>query len=163
MPTHSTKANEITRDWWLVDADGVVLGRLASEVAKLLRGKHKAYFAPHLDVGDHVVVVNASRVLLTGKKLTDKVVYRHSGYPGGLRETPYSRIMTTSPELVIEKAIKGMLPSNRLGRAMLKKLKVYAGPEHPHGAQDPKSLDLKGVAAPHDPGQAHAIEEITGG
>ena len=162
MKTHSTKANEITRDWWLVDADGVVLGRLASEVAKILRGKHKPSFVPHLDVGDHVVIVNASKVVLTGNKLMDKQMYRHSGYPGGLRSTPYSKLMATRPDLAVEKAVKGMLPGNRLGRAMLKKMKVYAGPDHPHQAQNPKTLDLKQVAAPHNPDQAHTIEEVTG-
>jgi large subunit ribosomal protein L13 len=134
-----------------------------SEVAKLLRGKHKTNFAPHLDVGDHAIVVNASKVLLTGNKLSDKVMYRHSGYPGGLTETPYSRIMPERPEVVVAKAIQGMLPKNRLGRAMAQKLKVYAGPEHPHAAQNPKALDLRPVAAPHDPGHAHTIEEVTGG
>ena len=160
MNTHSTKPSEITRDWWLVDADGVVLGRLASEVAKRLRGKHKPNFAPHLDTGDHVIVVNASKVVLTGNKLTQKQMYRHSGYPGGLRAMPYSKLMATRPDLAIEKAVKGMLPSNRLGRAMLKKLKVYAGPEHTHEAQNPQVLDLKDVAAPHNPDQAHTVEEV---
>jgi large subunit ribosomal protein L13 len=163
MKTHSTKPSEITRDWWLIDADGVVLGRLASEVAKLLRGKHKPSFAPHLDTGDHVVVVNASKVVLTGGKLLQKQHYRHSGYPGGLRAVPYSKLMAERPDLAIEKAVKGMLPANRLGRAMLKKLKVYPGPTHPHAAQGPRVLDLKPVAAPHDPTQAHTIEEVTGG
>jgi large subunit ribosomal protein L13 len=163
MKTHTTKPSEITRDWWLVDADGVVLGRLASEVAKRLRGKHKPTYSPHLDTGDHVVVVNASKVVLTGQKVTQKKVYRHSGYPGGLREIPYSKLMAEKPELAIEKAVKGMLPSNKLGRAMLKKLKVYAGADHKHGAQDPKVLDIKEVAAPHNLEQAHTIEEITGG
>lgn len=162
MKTHTTKPDEITREWWIVDADGVVLGRLASEVAKRLRGKHKPYFSPHLDTGDHVIVINASKVVMTGNKLTDKHLYRHSGYPGGLTAVPYSKIMTTKPELAIEKAIKGMLPSNKLGNAMLKKLRVYAGPAHPHAAQDPKTLDLKEVAAPHNPEQAHTIEEVTG-
>lgn len=162
MKTHSTKPNDITRDWWLIDADGVVLGRLASEVAKLLRGKHKPYFAPHLDTGDHVVIVNASKVVMTGSKLTDKQYHRHSGYPGGLRSVPYSKLMATRPELAISKAVKGMLPSNRLGRAMIKKLNVYAGPDHPHGSQKPKAKDVKQVAAPHDPEQAHTIEEVTG-
>jgi large subunit ribosomal protein L13 len=160
MNTHSTKPSEITRDWWLVDADGVVLGRLASEVAKRLRGKHKPNFAPHLDTGDHVIVVNASKIVLTGNKLTQKQMYRHSGYPGGLRAVPYSKIMAERPEMAVEKAVKGMLPSNRLGRAMLKKLKVYAGPEHPHDPQNPKELDLKEVAAPHNPDQAHTVEEV---
>jgi large subunit ribosomal protein L13 len=161
MKTHATKQSEITRDWWLVDADGVVLGRLASEVAKRLRGKHKPNFAPYLDVGDHVVVVNASKVLLTGTKVTDKRHYRHSGYPGGLKTVAYEKLMATRPERAIEKAVKGMLPGNRLGRAMIKKMKVYAGAEHPHGAQNPRRLDLKPVAAPHDPTQAHTIEEVT--
>ena len=163
MKTHSTKPSEITRDWWLVDADGVVLGRLASEIAKRLRGKHKPNFAPHLDVGDHVVVVNASKVLLTGAKVTDKKYYRHSGYPGGLKEISYERLLQTRPEIAIEKAVRGMLPGNRLGRAMLKKMKVYRGGEHPHRAQNPKPLDLRKVAAPHDPTHAHTIEEVTGG
>ena len=161
MKTHSTKPSEITRDWWLVDADGAVLGRLASEVAKLLRGKHKANFAPHLDVGDHVVVVNASKVVLTGNKLTQKQMYRHSGYPGGLKSISYERLMLDKPEAAIESAVKGMLPGNRLGRAMLKKLKVYAGEEHPHGAQSPQPYDVKKVAAPHNLEQAHTIEEVT--
>ena len=160
MKTHSTKPSEITREWWLVDADGVVLGRLASEVAKRLRGKHKPNFAPHLDVGDHVVVVNAAKVLLTGNKITDKKMYRHSGYPGGLRTISYEKLMATRPELAVEKAVKGMLPGNRLGRAMLKKMKVYAGDQHPHTAQNVKPLDLRSVAAPHDPAQAHTIEEV---
>ncbi len=160
MNTHSTKPSEITRDWWLVDAEGVVLGRLASEVAKRLRGKHKTNFAPHLDTGDHVIVINASKVVLTGNKLLQKQAHRHSGYPGGLRSVPYSKLMATRPEMAIEKAVKGMLPSNRLGRAMLKKLKVYAGPEHAHSAQNPKPLDLRDVAAPHNPDQAHTVEEV---
>ena len=163
MKTHVTKPNEITREWWLVDADGVVLGRLASEVAKRLRGKHKPSYSPHLDTGDHVIVVNAGKVVLTGGKLTDKQYHRHSGYPGGLTSVPYSKLMAERPDIAVEKAVKGMLPSNRLGRAMLKKLKVYSGPEHPHSAQSPKALDIKDVAAPHNPEQAHTIEEVTGG
>ncbi|MDQ5816162.1 MAG: 50S ribosomal protein L13 [Actinomycetota bacterium] len=163
MKTHSTKPSDVTREWWIVDADGVVLGRLASEVAKILRGKHKPTFAPHVDVGDHVVIVNASKVVLTGNKLLAKQYIRHSGYPGGLRSVPYSKLMATRPELAIEKAVKGMLPANRLGRSMIKKLKVYAGSQHPHSAQDPKAMDLKEVAAPQDPEQAHTIEEVTGG
>lgn len=162
MKTHTTKPGDIVREWWLVDAEGVVLGRLASEVAKRLRGKHKPTFSPHLDTGDHVIIVNASKVVMTGNKLTDKYLYTHSGYPGGLREVPYSKIMSTRPEAAVEKAVKGMLPSNKLGRAMLKKLKVYAGAEHPHASQNPKPLDLKEVAAPHNPEQAHTIEEVTG-
>ena len=162
MKTHSTKPSEITRDWWIVDADGAVLGRLASEVAKLLRGKHKTNFAPHLDTGDHVVVINASKVVLTGNKLTDKKMYRHSGYPGGLKSVSYAKLMSTKPEIAVERAVRGMLPGNRLGRAMLKKLKVYATAEHPHGPQNPKEFDIKAVATPHDPTQAHTIEEVTG-
>jgi large subunit ribosomal protein L13 len=160
MKTHTTRPSDVTREWWLVDADGVVLGRLASEVAKRLRGKHKPTYSPHLDVGDHVIVVNASKVLLTGNKLTQKQYFRHSGYPGGLRSVPYTRIMSERPELAIEKAVKGMLPSNKLGRAMLKKLRVYAGAEHQQGAQNPKPLDLTDVAAPHNIEQAHTIEEV---
>jgi large subunit ribosomal protein L13 len=163
MRTHSTKPHEIVRDWWVVDADGVVLGRLASEVAQLLRGKNKPYFAPYLDCGDHVVVINASKIVLTGNKIMDKQYYRHSGYPGGLSATPYSKLRATRPEIAVEKAVKGMLPSNRLGRAMLKKLNVYAEGDHPHQAQKPKPLDLRSVAAPHNPEQAHTIEEVTGG
>jgi large subunit ribosomal protein L13 len=163
MKTHSTKPSEITRDWWLVDADGVVLGRLASEVAKRLRGKHKPIYSPHLDTGDHVVIVNAAKVVLTGNKLLQKQAYRHSGYPGGLKAVPYSKLMAERPEMAIEKAVKGMLPSNKLGRAMIKKLKVYAGEEHAHAAQNPKPLDLKDVAAPHNIEQAHTIQEVTGG
>jgi large subunit ribosomal protein L13 len=163
MKTHVTKPNEITREWWLVDADGVVLGRLASEVAKRLRGKHKPSYSPHLDAGDHVIVVNAGKVVLTGGKLTDKQYHRHSGYPGGLTSVPYSKLMAERPDIAVEKAVRGMLPSNRLGRAMLKKLKVYPGPEHPHSAQSPKVLDIKEVAAPHNPEQAHTIEEVKGG
>jgi large subunit ribosomal protein L13 len=160
MKTHSTKPSEITRDWWIVDAEGAVLGRLASEVAKLLRGKHKVNFAPHLDTGDHVVVINAGKVVLTGNKLLQKEKIHHTGYPGALRRVPYTKLMAERPDLAIEKAVKGMLPGNRLGRAMLKKLKVYAGAEHPHGPQNPKPFDLKAVAAPHNPEQAHTIEEV---
>ena len=163
MKTHVTKPDDITREWWLVDADGVVLGRLASEVAQRLRGKHKPSYSPHLDTGDHVVIVNASKVAMTGNKLEQKKYYRHSGYPGGLSEINYTKLMASRPDVAIEKAVKGMLPSNKLGRAMLKKLKVYAGTDHPHGAQNPKPLDLKPVAAPKHPEQAHTIEEVTGG
>lgn len=163
MKTHTTKPSEITRDWWLVDAEGVVLGRLASAVAQRLRGKHKPNYSPHLDVGDYVVIVNASKVVMTGNKLTDKFMYTHSGYPGGLRSQPYSKVMEEKPEEAIRQAVKGMLPSTKLGKAMLKKLKVYAGPEHSQGAQKPEVWDIKEVAAPHNPEQAHSIEEVTGG
>jgi large subunit ribosomal protein L13 len=151
------------RDWLLVDADGVVLGRLASEVAKRLMGKHKPQYVPHLDTGDHVVVVNAAKVVLTGNKLLNKEAIRHSGYPGGLKRVRYSKLMVQRPEKAIESAVRGMLPSTKLGRAMLKKLKVYAGPQHPHTSQKPQTLDLKQVAAPHNPEMAHTIEEVVQG
>jgi large subunit ribosomal protein L13 len=163
LKTHSTKPSEIERAWWLVDAEGVVLGRLASEVARRLMGKHKSTYVPHLDTGDHVVVVNAGKVVLTGNKLLTKEAIRHSGYPGGLKRVPYSKLMVTKPELAIESAVRGMLPSTKLGRAMFKKLKVYAAAEHPHTSQKPQTLDIKQVAAPHNPEQAHTIEEVTHG
>ena len=142
MKTYSPKPKEISRAWYVVDGDGVVLGRLASEVARILRGKHKPTYAPHLDTGDHVIVVNARKVRLTGAKRETKVYYRHSGYPGGLREIPYDRLLATRPQLAVEKAVRGMLPHNRLGRQMARKLKVYAGPDHPHAAQEPVRLEL---------------------
>jgi large subunit ribosomal protein L13 len=126
------------RKWFVVDANGKVLGRLATPVASVLRGKHKPQFAPNIDVGDHVIVVNAAGVKLTGNKIQEKEIKRFSGYPGGLRRVPYEKVMREHPELVVEKAIKGMLPHNRLGRKMAKKLKVYAGPNHPHEAQKPE-------------------------
>ena len=141
MKTYSPKASEIQRDWWVIDASGMVLGRLAAEAARLLRGKHKPTFAPHLDTGDFVIIVNASKVRLTGDKLESKMMHRHSGYPGGLRSVPYSRLMEERPEKAVEKAVQGMLPKNRLGRALAGKLKVYAGPDHPHAAQKPKPRD----------------------
>lgn len=141
--TQSIKKSEIERVWWVVDADGMVLGRLVAQVAHVLRGKHKPTFTPHLDNGDHVVIVNADKVKLTGNKINQKVWYRHSGYPGGLRELKYDKLMAQRPALVVEKAIKGMLPSNRLGRAMAGKLNVYAGAEHPHAAQKPQPLVLR--------------------
>jgi large subunit ribosomal protein L13 len=139
--THTVRASDIDRQWWLLDGQDVVLGRLASQAAHILRGKHKPTFTPHLDNGDHVVIINASKVQLTGNKLAKKVWYRHSGYPGGLRALRYSDLVDERPEVVVEKAVKGMLPRNRLGRAMARKLNVYAGPEHPHAAQKPQSLD----------------------
>ena len=142
MRTYSPKANEIDRAWHLVDADGLVLGRLATEVARLLRGKHRPYFAPHLDTGDHVVVINAAKVVMTANKADDKFAYRHSGYPGGLRQESYAHMMDRAPEEVIRRAVRGMIPKNTLGRQQLAKLKVYAGPDHPHAAQDPQPLDL---------------------
>jgi large subunit ribosomal protein L13 len=142
MKTYSPKAGEIERAWYVVDADGAVLGRLASEVAQILRGKHKPTWAPHLDTGDHVVVVNASGIRLTGEKDQKKVYYSHSGYPGGLGEVEYERMAREHPERVVERAIRGMLPKSRLGRRMLRKLSVYRGPEHPHEAQRPVPLKL---------------------
>ena len=140
MKTYSPKPEHIERHWYVLDASGQVLGRLATHAATLLRGKHKPMFAPHMDTGDHVIVVNAERVELTGDKLEKKIAYRHSGYPGGIRATPYGRLLAERPVFAIEKAIRGMLPKNRLGRAMIKKLHVVAGPEHPHTAQKPQAL-----------------------
>ena len=142
MPTWMPKESEIERKWFVVDADGQVLGRLASRVAAILRGKHKPTFVPHLDVGDHVVVINAEKVRLTGRKLTDKTYRWHTGYIGGLREVSAGTMLKTHPERVIEWAVEGMLPKNRLGRAMAKKLKVYRGREHPHAAQQPTALEI---------------------
>lgn len=135
MRTYSTKASDIEREWLVMDASGKTLGRLASEAARLLKGKHKPIYSPHLDVGDYVIVVNAAKVRVTGNKLTQKIYYRHSQYPGGLKSTSLKRMMETHPTRVIEHAVKGMLPHNRLGAAMFKKLKVYPGVEHPHQAQ----------------------------
>jgi large subunit ribosomal protein L13 len=142
MKTYTPRPRDIERRWYLIDASGAVLGRLASEVAAILRGKHKPIFAPHMDTGDHVVVVNASGVRLTGGKEEKKLARRHSGYPGGLTETTYSRLLATRPAYAVERAVRGMLPKNSLGRAMAGKLKVYAGPEHPHRAQSPQPLSL---------------------
>jgi large subunit ribosomal protein L13 len=142
MKTYSPKPEHIERRWYVIDASGAVLGRLASEVAAILRGKHKPIFAPHMDTGDHVVVVNASKIELTGDKETKKVAYQHSGYPGGIKATAYGRLMTEKPAFAVEKAIRGMLPKNRLGRAMIKKLHVVPGPEHKHRAQKPVELKL---------------------
>jgi large subunit ribosomal protein L13 len=143
MPTPMPKESEIERKWFVVDASGQVLGRLATRVATILRGKHKPIFTPHLDVGDHVVVVNAEKVHLTGRKLRDKLYRWHTGYIGGLREVNAEKMLRTHPERVIEWAVQGMLPKNRLGRAMAKKLKVYRGADHPHQAQRPESLDVR--------------------
>jgi len=142
LRTFSPKVSEIQRSWYVVNGDGLVLGRLASEVARILRGKHRPYFAPHVDTGDHVVIVNADKVVLTSDKAADKMAYRHSGYPGGLRSTSYAELMETAPAEVVRRSIRGMLPKNTLGRAMLSKLNVYAGPDHPHAAQKPEPLDL---------------------
>ena len=144
--TYSPKASEIQHDWVVIDATDIVLGRLASHAAALLRGKHKATFAPHLDSGDFVIIVNAEKVALTGSKRDEKLAYRHSGYPGGLTATKYSELLEKQPERTVEKSIRGMLPKNSLGRAQIKKLKVYAGPEHPHAAQQPTPYTLNQVA-----------------
>ena len=138
MKTYSAKPGEIQRDWYVVDADGQTLGRLATQIADRLRGKGKPQFTPHVDTGDFVVVVNAEKIHVTGNKLDDKMYYRHSGYPGGLRERPLREQLNRLPTEVLRKAVRGMLPRNRLGRQQLTKLKIYAGPEHPHGAQEPK-------------------------
>lgn len=142
MKTFMAKAQEVERKWYVVDADGKTLGRLASEVAKILRGKHKPIYTPHVDTGDHVIVINAEKIVLTGKKLDQKLYRRHSQYPGGLKEIPYRHLMETRPTEAIYKAVKGMLPKNSLGRKMLKKLRVYAGPDHKHEAQQPENLEI---------------------
>jgi large subunit ribosomal protein L13 len=144
--TYSPKPGDITRQWHVIDAADIVLGRLASQVATLLRGKHKPIFAPHADTGDFVIVVNADKVALTGNKRRDKVAYRHSGYPGGLKQMGYDKLLTTRPERAVQMAVKGMLPHNRLGRKVIKKLKVYAGPDHPHAAQQPVPFEIKQTA-----------------
>jgi large subunit ribosomal protein L13 len=146
MRTYSPKAGEITRQWHVIDATDVVLGRLASQAAVLLRGKHKPTFAPHVDTGDFVIIINADKVALSGSKREQKMDYRHSGFPGGLRATSYSDLLETNPRRAVEKAVKGMLPHNKLGRAQSAKLKVYAGPEHPHAAQQPVPFTISQVA-----------------
>ncbi len=142
MKSYSAKAGEIEHGWYVVDAQGKVLGRLATQIAKRLRGKHKPEYTPHVDTGDFIVVVNASKVRVTGKKAQDKKYYRHTGYPGGIRETDFSKLIVKFPERVLQKAVKGMLPKGPLGSAMLRKLKVYADGTHPHAAQQPKALEL---------------------
>jgi large subunit ribosomal protein L13 len=144
--TYSPKAADVQRQWYVIDASDIVLGRLASQTAKLLRGKHKPIYAPHVDTGDFVIIVNAAKVALTGNKAAQKNYYRHSGYPGGMRSTSYTELLATRPKFAVEKAIKGMLPHNTLGRQMLSKLKVYDGPEHPHAAQQPVPYELTQVA-----------------
>ncbi len=136
------KANEIERKWYIVDADGKTLGRLASEVAKIIRGKHKPIYTPHVDTGDHVVIINAEKIQLTGKKLDQKMYRTHSLYPGGLKEVPYREFLAKKPEKVVYEAVRGMLPHNRLGRQMIKKLRVYRRAEHPHEAQKPEVLEI---------------------
>ena len=142
MRTFSAKKEEVERKWYLVDAEGKVLGRLSSEVAKILRGKHRPIFTPHVDTGEHVIIINASKVVLTGKKLENKVYYRHSGYPGGLKSVTAKKLMQTKPERLLWFAIKGMLPKNKLGRAMLKKVKIYSGSTHNHQAQRTEVLAI---------------------
>ncbi len=146
MRTYTPKPGDVERQWYVIDASDVVLGRLATHVATLLRGKHKPTFAPHVDTGDFVVVVNAGKVALTGAKLDQKQDYRHSGYPGGLRATSYAELLEKNPRRAVEKAVKGMLPHNRLSRQQITKLKVYAGPEHPHAAQKPIPFEISQVA-----------------
>lgn len=145
--TYTPKVEEITPRWWVVDAEGQTLGRLASVIAQILRGKHRPEFTPHLDLRDYVVVVNAGRIRVTGDKLAQKMYYRHSGYPGGLRERPLSEMLDKHPDRVLKLAVRGMLPRNILGRHLLDKLKVYGGPEHPHAAQGPRPLELGQSAA----------------
>lgn len=142
MPTYTPKASEIERTWHIVDAEGLVLGRLATEVASILRGKHKPTYAPHIDTGDHVVIINCEKIVLTAGKAEKKKVFRHSGFPGGIKEQTFADLMEKKPEDAVRNTVRGMLPKNRLGRAQLKKLKVYAGPNHPHAAQQPQVLEL---------------------
>jgi large subunit ribosomal protein L13 len=144
--TFTPKASDVTRQWHVIDATDVVLGRLATQIAVLLRGKHKPIFAPHVDTGDFVIVINADKVALTGKKREQKFAYRHSGYPGGLTAKPYRELLAERPDRAVEKAVRGMLPHTTLGRQMLKKLKVYSGPNHPHQAQAPVPFEISQVA-----------------
>jgi large subunit ribosomal protein L13 len=143
--TYSPKAADITREWHVIDASGLVLGRLATVAASLLRGKHRPFFAPHLDTGDHVIIINADKIVVTSNKLSQKFAYRHSGYPGGIKSTSWQTLMDEKPEQLVASAIKGMIPKNRLGRAQLDKLFVYAGPNHPHAAQQPTPYDTSAI------------------
>ena len=142
MPTYTPKASDVERSWHVVDAEGLVLGRLATEVANILRGKHKATYTPNIDMGDHVIIVNADKVVLTSGKAEKKLVHRHSGYPGGLKSETYAEKMARKPEQAVMDTIRGMIPKTRLGRAQISKLKVYAGPTHPHSAQNPQPLEI---------------------
>ncbi|MFB0547242.1 MAG: 50S ribosomal protein L13 [Anaerolineae bacterium] len=142
MKTYTLKPEEIAREWYVIDAEGKILGRLASEIAKILKGKHKPIYTPHIDSGDYVIVINADKVRVTGKKLEQKIYYRHSGYPGGLKGICLAEQLEKHPTRVLKAAVRGMLPKNRLGRAMIKKLKIYAGDSHPHQAQQPKVLEI---------------------
>ncbi len=145
MATYAPKPAEIVRKWHVIDADGLVLGRLATECARLLRGKHQPFFAPNCDTGDHVIVINAAKIVMTSNKASQKFAYRHSGYPGGLRQTSYADLLETNPVSVVERAIRGMIPKNTLGRQQLAKLKVYAGSDHPHDAQQPTDYDTSSI------------------
>ena len=142
MPTYTPKKSEIERAWYVVDADGLTLGRMSTEVARILRGKHKPMFAPHIDTGDFVIIINADKVVLSSGKAEQKMVYRHSGYPGGIRSRTYAQLLGQRPQEAVRRTIRGMLPKNRLGRAQISKLKVYAGPTHPHAAQKPQPLEI---------------------
>jgi large subunit ribosomal protein L13 len=142
VPTYTPKASEIERTWYVVDAEGLTLGRMATEVSRVLRGKHKPTFAPHIDTGDFVIIVNADKVVLSSDKAGKKMVYQHSGYPGGMRTRTYEQVLTARPEEAVRRTVRGMIPKTRLGRAQLKKLKVYGGPTHPHGAQKPAPLEI---------------------
>ncbi|MBY6187218.1 50S ribosomal protein L13 [Marinobacter hydrocarbonoclasticus] len=142
MKTFTAKPESVQRDWFIIDAEGKTLGRLATEVARRLRGKHKPEYTPHVDTGDYIVIINAEKVTVTGNKASAKMYYRHSGYPGGIKEINFSDLQARKPEMIIEKAVKGMLPKGPLGRAMFRKLKVYAGAEHKHAAQQPQVLDI---------------------
>lgn len=143
MKTFSAKAHEVKRDWYIIDASGKVLGRVATEIARRLRGKHKAEFTPHVDTGDYIVVINAEKITVTGRKFKEKMYYRHTGFPGGIKSISFDKLQEKNPVRIIELAVKGMLPKNILGREMYRKLKVYAGSEHPHAAQQPKQLEIE--------------------
>lgn len=142
--TYLARPEQVERKWWLIDAEGQTLGRLASEIAAILRGKHKPIFTPNVDTGDHVIVINAAKVVITGNKAQQKMYYRHTGYPGGLKAVSFEELMQKKPDQAVYRAVKGMLPHNRLGRAMIKKLRVYAGPEHEHAAQQPEKWEIRG-------------------
>ncbi len=146
MPTYTPKAGDITREWYVIDATDVVLGRLSVQAANLLRGKHKPTFAPHVDGGDYVIIINADKIALSGNKATDKKIYHHSGHPGGLKSRTMGEVLATRPDRLVEKAVKGMIPKNKLGDQIASKLKVYAGPNHPHAAQRPIPFEIKQVS-----------------
>lgn len=147
MRTYSPKASEIQRAWHVIDADGLVLGRVATEVARILRGKHKAMYTPHIDTGDHVIIINADKIVLTSDKAEKKLIHRHSGYPGGIRQRTFGDLMAKKPAEAVRRSVRGMLPKTRLGRAQISKLKIYAGPTHPHAAQQPQPLELEHARA----------------